>query len=562
MDRIRTVVLRYLPAELLALAGMFAGWWLATRWTQSPWLIAGVVTVAENVGFYGYLAVCVWREQTPQNPRLARRAQRTALLLGAEFGPAEVIDSFLIRPAFMTAAMVWLHSTGWGVLVGSYAADAVFWSVAGTSYLLTVKLGWRHRRVELSITRFAPDAPPALSTIDYLAEPDIAEFVAAQGTPLLVLDPASVERRYREMRCTLPGVEFHYAVKANPHPAIIDSLNDLGASFEVATTGELDLLLDRGVVVDRIIYTHPVKTAEDIRYAVACGVMTFVADTAREVAKLAAYDVRVLVRVAVPNETAQIDLSTKFGVPLSRARDLIVGAHRAGVSVAGLSFHVGSQQCDAGAWAGAVRAALELIDELASDVQLEVLDLGGGFPVAYHAPVPSLQQIAAEIGPLLAGRLPALRVIAEPGRYLAAESMTAITSVVGVGQRDDRAWYYLDDGVHGSYSNVLQEKVVPQLLTCTTGPRKPATLAGPTCDGLDVIALDVALPTLEAGDLVVSPMMGAYTSVTANGFNGIRPTPIVVRPARRWGTTKRPSATAGDDRRPLRSTQRAAEPST
>ena len=562
MDRIRTVVLRYLPAELLALAGTFVGWWLSTRWTQSPWLIAGIVTVAENLAFYAYLAVAVWREQTPQNPNLLRRTQRTVLLLGAEFGPAEIVDSLLIRPAFMTGAIVWLNSTGRGVLLGSYAADAVFWTLAGASYLLTVKFGWRQRRVELSIARFAPDVPPALDATSYLAEPDIAELVAAQGTPLLVLDPTSVERRYRQMRSALPGVEFHYAVKSNPHPAIIDTLNALGASFEVATTGELDLLLDRGVVVDRIIYTHPVKTVDDIRYAVACGVTTFVADTAGEVAKLSAYDVRVLVRVAAPNETAQIDLSTKFGVPLSKARDLILGAHRAGVAVAGLSFHVGSQQCDAGAWARAVRAALELTDELASDVPLEVLDLGGGFPVAYDAPVPSIQQIGAEIGPLLAGRLPALRVIAEPGRYLAAESMTAISSVVGVGDRADRPWYYLDDGVHGSYSNVLQEKVVPQLLTCATGPRKASTLAGPTCDGLDVITSDATLPSLTVGDVVVSPMMGAYTSVTSNGFNGIRPTPIVVRPSRRRGTTKRPPATAGDGRRPLRSTQRAADPST
>lgn len=84
MDRIRTVVLRYLPAELLALAGTFVGWWLSTRWTQSPWLIAGIVTVAENLAFYAYLAVAVWREQTPQNPNLLRRTQRTVLLLGAE----------------------------------------------------------------------------------------------------------------------------------------------------------------------------------------------------------------------------------------------------------------------------------------------------------------------------------------------------------------------------------------------------------------------------------------------------------------------------------------------
>ncbi|WP_254359752.1 hypothetical protein [Microbacterium hominis] len=119
-------------------------------------------------------------------------------------------------------------------------------------------------------------------------------------------------------------------------------------------------------------------------------------------------------------------------------------------------------------------------------------------------------------------------IIAEPGRILVAEAMTLVTSVVGVADRGDGRWYYLDDGVYGSYSNVVAEDVHP-LVFAVSGlaepasrrERRPVTLGGPTCDSGDVIARGVLLPELAVGDLLASPAMGAYTAVTATGFNGL-----------------------------------------
>ena len=127
-------------------------------------------------------------------------------------------------------------------------------------------------------------------------------------------------------------------------------------------------------------------------------------------------------------------------------------------------------------------------------------------------------------------------IIAEPGRILAAEAMTLVTSVVGVSERGDGRWYYLDDGVYGSYSNVLAEDVHPLIFSerelngddTDAATHRWATLAGPTCDSTDVIAREVLLPDLAVGDLLVSPAMGAYTSVTATRFNGRDVTPIAV----------------------------------
>ena len=142
--------------------------------------------------------------------------------------------------------------------------------------------------------------------------------------------------------------------------------------------------------------------------------------------------------------------------------------------------------------------------------------------------------------PLLEPRRRDLDIIAEPGRVLVAEAMTAVTSVVGVAERADGRWYYLDDGVYGAYSNVIAEDAHPLLFAekelatpagGVAGGRRRchrwATLAGPTCDSADVIAREVLLPDLAPGDLVVSPAMGAYTVVTASRFNG-RPAPRVV----------------------------------
>ncbi len=169
-------------------------------------------------------------------------------------------------------------------------------------------------------------------------------------------------------------------------------------------------------------------------------------------------------------------------------------------------------------------------------VRFETLDIGGGFPVAYDTAVTPLEDLAAVIRPLLAERADRLSIIAEPGRVMVAEAMTLITSVVGVSERGDGRWYYLDDGLYGSYSNVLTEDVHPLIFAASellgrdtdAATHRWATLAGPTCDSSDVIANEALLPELAVGDLLVSPVMGAYTVVTSTRFNGRAPTPVAV----------------------------------
>jgi ornithine decarboxylase len=158
-------------------------------------------------------------------------------------------------------------------------------------------------------------------------------------------------------------------------------------------------------------------------------------------------------------------------------------------------------------------------------VPSRIIDIGGGFPVSYREDMPGIDAIADIVDDVFGSARDDFTMFAEPGRFLVADCMTLLTSVVGSAIRGGQPWYYLDDGLYGSYSHVMTEDVHPPILALreldNPDSLEPVTLAGPTCDSADVIARDYPMPSLEVGDIVVSPTMGAYTSVTASRFNGI-----------------------------------------
>ena len=154
-DRLRFWVRRYGPAELACLVTMLAASALAARLTTSPPLLAASAIAGATVGFYGVLGVVVGREQrrvvTRDEPRYAARlATRTVLLLAAEFGAAELLDTFLWRPVLMMSAVVLLGEPVWGLLAGKTAADVLFYVVSAVGYRVTVVTGLRARRTSLS----------------------------------------------------------------------------------------------------------------------------------------------------------------------------------------------------------------------------------------------------------------------------------------------------------------------------------------------------------------------------------------------------------------------------
>jgi ornithine decarboxylase len=377
---------------------------------------------------------------------------------------------------------------------------------------------------------------------------DLRALIRRNGTPLLVLQPERAAARYRALRSALPFVRFHYAVKALDHCAVLRAVHGAGGFFEVASRSELDSVQAVGSDLGACLYTHPIKRTSDIDDAYRRGVRKFVVDNAHEIEKFIGRpdDIQLLLRLSFRNPEAKVDLSAKFGAEPADAVDLVAYAIENGVRVNGLSFHVGSQTNSARPYRAAISQCLRLIDQirLGLDHELEILDIGGGFPVAYRDGICNADDIIEAIRALLTPHAHRLTVLAEPGRYVVASCMTLITTVIGAGTRQAVPWYYLDDGVYGGYSNVAWEDVHPSILSLNElwhhplarmGPPspefEPCVLAGPTCDSIDVIATDYPMPRLAIGDHLISPMMGAYTLVTSCGFNGL-PSPTVVQASR------------------------------
>ncbi len=362
---------------------------------------------------------------------------------------------------------------------------------------------------------------------------DYRDLVAEFGSPLLVLDQAAVRQQYRALSAALPGVTLHYALKPLPHMGVVEVLKAEGASFDLATNGEVDLMRDAGIDPTTCIHTHPIKRDGDIRHALDYGCNIFVFDNPTELKKFLPYrdSARLLLRVSFPNPETKVDLSKKFGCRPEMVLPMLRQARAMEIPVIGLSFHVGSQVPNARRHVEAINACNDLLRQAAAEgLGLEVLAIGGGVPVDYQNEAPlDIDAFCAPIRAALTQTPEHIRLLAEPGRFISAPAMTSISSVMGKAERFDVPWYYLDDGLYGSYSGQLFDHIdYPKSAPYARGPLHTSVLAGPTCDSIDVIAEHIALPELEVGDLIVGRMMGAYTWASATEFNFFRKANIVV----------------------------------
>jgi ornithine decarboxylase len=368
----------------------------------------------------------------------------------------------------------------------------------------------------------------------------VRHLVARYGSPLFVIDAERVRRQYRRLAAALPGVDLHYALKPLPHASLITTLDAEGAFFDLATNGEVELVRRLKVAPARCIHTHPIKRDGDIRTALSFGVGLFVIDNPDELRKFTKFHTRcsLLIRVSFRSPGAQVDLSRKFGCDPEAVADLFQLAASLRIKIDGLSFHTGSQNADSAMMVRAIDVCRELLQNATqAGHSPHILDIGGGFPVDYLKPAMPIEEFCAPLKEALS-KLPAgIRVIAEPGRYIAAPAAIAVASVMGRALRDGRWWYYLDDGVYGSYSGQMYDhSVFPLEALSSSAETFPSVLAGPTCDSIDVIREKVELPKLDMGDLVIGRMMGAYTWASASEFNFFpRPTVLALDQGRLLG---------------------------
>jgi ornithine decarboxylase len=286
--------------------------------------------------------------------------------------------------------------------------------------------------------------------------------------------------------------------------------------------------LKSGFTPEQMIHTHPCKTVQNLTHCYADGLRWFTFDNANEIPKLTRYapDANLLLRLAVSSSSSLINLSAKFGASERDAVPLLLEAQGADLAVKGMSFHVGSQCRSPEDFHAALLQARRIWDRAAAaGIDLEVLDFGGGLPAPYRDSVLSLDAYCRSLSQSLEetfGDLP-IRVIAEPGRGLSADTVSLITRVIGKSVRASMTWYIIDDGLYGSFSGQVFDHVEYPIVArnALDRPLYPCVVAGPTCDSSDVVSREQLLPDLEIGELLLVPTMGAYTCASASNFNGL-----------------------------------------
>lgn len=360
-------------------------------------------------------------------------------------------------------------------------------------------------------------------------------------SPHIVLDLDVVADRFRTWRAAmseaLPVPDIRYAVKANPEPRLVALLARLGCGFDVAGPGEVELCLRAGADPASLSYGNPVKKPADVADAYRRGVRLFTTDTVHDADALAAHapGAAVLCRIHVDTPGAGTPFGDKFGCQEPDAVRLLRRCAARGLHPYGTVFHVGSQHPDPRAWHVGLAAASRVTEKLAAEgITLEAVDVGGGFPASYRDPAPPLEMFAAALRDGIREHFPTPppTVLLEPGRSLVADAGVLHAEVVTVAERgpDARRWVYLDAGRYNGLAETENEAIAYRIRTPHDGGRSgPAVLAGPTCDGDDVLyrrtRYDLPL-ALAPGDPVEIDTAGAYTASYASVcFNGFAPIP-------------------------------------
>lgn len=367
---------------------------------------------------------------------------------------------------------------------------------------------------------------------------EFEQIVRKAGTPVMIVDHATIRYNYESFRALLPGVHPFYAIKANPEFDIVSSLLHLGAGFDVASWEEFNIVrkVAAGIVPDfhefvkeRVILANtikPISTLKKLKHFT----IRMTVDNVEELHKIATHcpEQPLVMRIEVPNDGALVELSSKFGTPLHQCKEVLETASALGLNVIGVSFHVGSQCTNLDNFPRAFDAARRVFDEAACiGYKFTLLDIGGGYPAPYTTDVAPFEELAAIIKEQIDTHFPGTTIIAEPGRFLVATAATSFASVVGKAHRAGKPYYYINDGVYNTFSGFIFDHVQYHFKAFKEGETTPSAVGGPTCDALDTITRDDPLPDLEVGDIIYAENTGAYTSASATHFNGFPPARVL-----------------------------------
>jgi len=354
--------------------------------------------------------------------------------------------------------------------------------------------------------------------------PDSAVKHLQPENPVVLYRPHALKRAADLFLSQFRGTVM-YAVKTNPDEHVLKDLWAAGVrNFDCASLHEVALI--RSLFPDANIYfMHTIKSRLAIREAYTrFGVRHFSLDTHEELAKIVeetgnAADLGLHVRLAIPNNYAELSLTDKFGIAPDQAPALLA-ATREVAAHTGVCFHVGSQCMHADAYRVAVKMAKQVIKQAA--VKIDSIDVGGGFPSIYPGMTPP------DMGSFFAAIHDATRdltrqgvqLLCEPGRALVAESGSVVVQVIA--RKGD--FLYLNDGTYGALFDAGMPKFIfpaRKLGTDSGADQKAFSFYGPTCDSYDFMKGPFFLPAdMKEGDYIEIGQLGAYGRTMATRFNG------------------------------------------
>ncbi|KAM9779976.1 ornithine decarboxylase-like [Neosynchiropus ocellatus] len=333
----------------------------------------------------------------------------------------------------------------------------------------------------------------------------------------------------------LPRVKPYYALKSNTTEPVARMLATLGTGFDCASKQEIETVLAMGVPPHKIIYAHTIKSKSHLKYAYAHGVNFMTFDNEDELKKISLIcpKARIVLRIEVDDSSAVIKLSKKFGASMDKVPSLLETARKLRLNLVGVSFHVGVMCGDTSAYTKAIADSRTVFDiATAMGFHMDVVDIGGGYDGKDTNN--RFEKFAVVINAALDKHFPissGVQIIAEPGGFFAHSAFTLSVNVIGRKvERNDgerRMAYYLNDGIHGSFSIIgnnpgyLLIKPNPHRVVEIGEPMYPSALWGPTCDSKDKMADDLMLPLLDVGEWLHFNNFGSYSITTQSDFNGM-----------------------------------------
>lgn len=387
---------------------------------------------------------------------------------------------------------------------------------------------------------------------------DISALAREAGTPLYVYSTATLERHYRVFAEPFPKDSLiAFSVKANGNLAVLRTLARLGAGADVVSGGELGKALAAGVGASNIVFSGVGKTDAEMRTALIAGIRQFNVESESELDVLndVALELGTRARIAIrvnPDVDAHTHAKistgtaeTKFGIPLTRAREVYANAATlGGIEIVGVDVHIGSQIETLEPFAEAFARVAELIVDLRNDGHtIASADLGGGLAVPYrrdNSPPPDPRAYADIAMQGMRGL--DVSLILEPGRLIAANAGILVSRVIHVKQGAQRHFLVIDAGMNDFLRPALYDahhEIVPVTEPLANGPIARYDVVGPVCETTDLFARDRELPELRRGDLVAILSAGAYGATMSSAYNARPPAAEVLVKGTEWSVVRR-----------------------